>query len=73
MLRNPRFIVRLGTARDGRSISTSDADLIAWVDLLAAAGRGLGALAAFAAATLLGEERADPGVVNEVADAAEAG
>lgn len=63
----------LCAAGDGRAISTNNGNLVGGVDLLSLAGGALGALAALAAALLLGEESGDPGVVDEVADAAEGG
>jgi len=58
---------------DGRTVGTDDGNLIGGVNLLGLAGGALGALAALAAAALLGEKSGDPGVVDEVADAAEGG
>jgi len=63
--------VVLGAARDGGAISTDDGNLLGRVDLLGATGRLLRALTALAAATLLGEEGGDPGVVDEVDGATE--
>jgi hypothetical protein len=68
---NPRLIISLCAARDSWSIRTSNTNLIRRVDLLRALGRRLCALAAFAAAALLREERLEPGAVDEVACAAE--
>jgi len=74
MLRwDPRLIVSFRTGCDSRTVSTDDGDLVGGVDLLAAAGRLLGAFAALAAAALLWEERGDPGCVDEVAGSAESG
>ena len=69
--RNPTLIVSLATSGDRGSISTNDRHLLRRVDLLRLAGRALSALAALAAATLLREECRDPGIVDEVAGAAE--
>jgi hypothetical protein len=63
----------LCAAGDSRAIGADDRNLVSGVDLLALAGRARGALAALAAAALLGEEGGDPGVVDEVADTAEGG
>jgi hypothetical protein len=63
---DPALIVSLGSRGNSRTISAQDGDLISGVDLLAATGRALGALAALAAALLLREEGSDPGVVDEV-------
>jgi hypothetical protein len=73
--RDPALVetASLRAASDSRAISSDDRNLIGGVDLLALAGGARGALAAFAAAALLGEESGDPGVVDEVADAAEGG
>ena len=71
--RDPTFVVRLGATRHSRAIRTNDTDLVGRIDLLGAAGGFLGALAAFAAATLLGEEGGDPGAVDEITGAGEGG
>ena len=63
----------LRAAGDSRAVGTDNGNLVGGVDLLGLAGGTLGALAAFAAAALLGEESGDPGVVDEVDDAAEGG
>jgi hypothetical protein len=63
----------LCAAGNSRAVSTDNGDLVGRVDFLALAGGARGTLAALAAATLLGEESGDPGVVDEVADAAEGG
>jgi hypothetical protein len=63
----------LCAAGNGRAVGTNNGNLVGGVNLLSLAGGTLGALAAFAAAALLGEESGDPGVVDEVADAAEGG
>ena len=63
----------LCAAGDSRAVGTNDGNLVGGVNLLGLAGGTLGALAALAAAALLGEESGDPGVVDEVADAAEGG
>jgi hypothetical protein len=68
---NPALVVRLGARGDSWSISTDNADLIGGVDRLGALGGLLRALAALAAALLLGEEGSDPRVVDEVEGAAE--
>lgn len=64
--RDPALVVRLCARCDSRAISANDGDLVSGVDLLGALGRLLRALAALAAALLLGEEGGDPGVVDEV-------
>jgi hypothetical protein len=73
--RDPALVecTSLCAAGDSRAVSTDDGDLVGGVDLLALARGTRGALAALAAATLLGEESGDPGVVDEVADTAEGG
>ena len=73
--RNPALVetASLRAAGDSRAVSTDDGDLVRGVDFLALARRARGALAALAAATLLGEESGDPGVIDEVDDAAEGG
>jgi hypothetical protein len=63
----------LCAAGDGRAVGADDGNLVGGVDLLGLAGGALSALAALAAALLLGEESGDPGVVDEVDDAAEGG
>jgi hypothetical protein len=63
----------LCAASDGRAVGTNDGNLVSGVDLLALAGGTASTLAAFAAAALLGEQGSDPGVIDEVADAAESG
>jgi hypothetical protein len=68
---DPALIVGLRAGGDSRAISTNDSDLVGGVNLLASAGGPLGALAALATALLLGEEGADPGVIDEVAGATE--
>lgn len=74
MLRgNPALIVRLCTTCHSRAILADHRNLISRVDLLGALRRGLGTLAAFAAATLLWKEGGDPGLVNEVTGPAEDG
>lgn len=60
-------------AGDSRAVSADDGDLVGGVDFLGLAGGTLGALAALSTTALLGEEGGDPGVVDEVADAAEGG
>ena len=64
--RDPALIVGLGPASDGRSIGTNNRNLFGGIDNLGAAGRFLRALTTLAAAPLLGKERRDPGVVDEV-------
>jgi hypothetical protein len=63
----------LCAASNSRAIGANDRDLVSGVDLLALAGGTASTLAAFAAAALLGEQGSDPGVIDEVADAAESG
>ena len=63
----------LCAAGDSRAIGTNDGNLLSGVDFLALAGGTRSALAALAAAALLGEESGDPGVVDEVDDATEGG
>lgn len=58
---------------DSRAVGANNGNLVGGVDLLGLAGGALGALATLAAALLLGEESGDPGVVDEVDDAAEGG
>jgi hypothetical protein len=72
---NPALVesTSLCAAGNGRAVGADDGNLVGGVDLLAPAGGTRGALAALAAAALLGEEGGDPGVVDEVADAAEGG
>lgn len=69
--RDPALVVGLGTRSDSGAVSANNSDLVGWVDLLRSARRALGTFAAFAAALLLGEERSDPGVVDEVDGSAE--
>jgi hypothetical protein len=69
--RNPALIVRLCAGSDSGTISTNNGNLVGGVDLLGTKRRLLCALATLAAALLLGEEGGDPGVVDEVRDAAE--
>lgn len=71
--RDPTLIIRLRTGRDGGPIGSNHGDLVRGIDLLGLAGGFLGALGAFAAALFLGEERCDPGAVDEVAGAEEGG
>lgn len=70
---DPALVVGLGAGGDGRAVGADDGHLVGRVDLLGLAGGALRALAALAAAALLREERRDPGVVDEVAGAAERG
>lgn len=63
---DPALIVGLSTRGDSGTVSTDNSNLVGGVDLLGASGGLLGALAALAAALLLGEEGRDPGVVDEV-------
>jgi len=70
---DPALVVGLRAARDSGTISANNADLVGGIDSLRTLGRALSALAALAAATLLREERRDPGVVDEVAGASERG
>jgi hypothetical protein len=63
----------LCAAGDSRAVSANDGNLVGGVDLLALARGTRGAFTTLAAATLLGEESGDPGVVDEVADTAEGG
>jgi hypothetical protein len=63
---DPALIIGLGTSSDSRAISTNNSNLLGGVDLLGSLGRLLSTLATLAAATLLGEEGGDPGVVDEV-------
>lgn len=62
---DPALVV-LRAAGDSRAVSTNDSDLLSRIDLLGALRRLLSALATLAATLLLGEEGADPGVVDEV-------
>ena len=73
MRRDPALVVRLRTTRHRWPISSNDRYLIGGVDFLGLPGGALGALAAFPAAALLGEERGDPGAVDEVEGAGEGG
>jgi hypothetical protein len=70
---NPALVesTGLGTGGDSRAISANNRDLVGRVDLLGSLGRSLSALAALAAPLLLREQSRDPGVVDEVASAAE--
>jgi hypothetical protein len=68
---DPALVVRLRTGGYSGAISTHDSDLVRGVDVLGPSGGLLGALAALATTLLLGEEGADPGVVDEVAGATE--
>jgi hypothetical protein len=68
--RNPALVVGLRARGDSRTISTNNGDLVGGVNLLASTGGPLRTLAALATALLLGEEGADPGIVDEVAGAA---
>ena len=70
--RDPALIV-LRAGGDSRAISANNSDLLGGVDLLGALGGLLSTLTTLAAALLLGEEGGDPGVVDEVRDAAENG
>jgi len=63
---DPALVVGLGTAGDGRAIGADDSNLVSRIDLLGATGRLLRTLATFAAALLLGKERSDPRVIDEV-------
>ena len=73
MLRDPRGIKCLCTARDGRSIRTHDSDLITWINPLAPARGRFCALASLPTTTPLREEGADPGLIDEITGAAETG
>lgn len=70
---NPALVeaTSLSTGGNGRAVSADNGDLVSRVDLLALAGGAAGALASLAATLLLGEQSGDPGVVDEVDDAAE--
>ena len=72
---NPALVesTSLGTSGDSRAISANNRDLVGRVDLLSSLRRFLSALAALAAPLLLREQSRDPGVVDEVAGAAEGG
>jgi hypothetical protein len=63
----------LGTSSDSRAICANNRDLVGRVDLLSSLRGSLSALAALAAPLLLREQSRDPGVVDEVAGAAEGG
>lgn len=67
MCRDPALIIRCRARGHRRSIGSHDGNLVSGVDFLRLARRLLSTLAAFPSATLLWEERADPGAVNEVA------
>jgi hypothetical protein len=73
--RDPALVesTSLGTSSDSRAICANNRDLVGRVDLLGSLGRSLSALAALAAPLLLREQSRDPGVVDEVAGAAEGG
>ena len=73
MRRDPALIIRLRSRSDSRPIRANNRDLISGIDLLRLAGRPLGPLTAFASAPGLGEECADPGAVDEIDSAKEAG
>lgn len=64
--RDPARVVALGARGNSRSISAENSSLVLGVNGFAATGGALGALAALAAALLLGKEGGDPGVVDEV-------
>ena len=64
---NPALIIRLGTRCNSRSVSTDNRNLVSRVDFLRLARGTLGPFASFTAAALLGEERGDPGTVDEIA------
>ena len=72
---NPALVesTSLGTSRDSRAICANNGDLISRVDLLGSLRGSLSALAALAAPLLLREQSSNPGVVDEVAGAAESG
>jgi hypothetical protein len=73
--RDPALVesTSLGTSSDSRAICANNRDLVGRVDLLGSLRGSLGALAALAAPLLLREQSRDPGVVDEVAGAAEGG
>jgi hypothetical protein len=64
--RNPALIIGLCARGHGGAVSTNNGNLVGRIDLLGLARRHPGALTTLAVALLLGEEGADPGVVNEV-------
>jgi hypothetical protein len=68
---DPALVVRLRTGGNSRAISTHDSDLVRGVDVLGPPGGLLGTLTALATTLLLGEEGADPGVVDKVAGTTE--
>lgn len=70
---DPALVVCLCARSDGGAIGADNSNLVSGIDLLGSERRLLGALSALAAALLLGEEGGDPGVVDEVRDAAENG
>jgi hypothetical protein len=63
----------LGTSSDSRAICANNRDLVGRVDLLGSLRGSLSALAALTPPLLLREQSRDPGVVDEVAGAAEGG
>jgi hypothetical protein len=68
---DPALVVCLCARSNSGTVSTNDGDLVSRVDLLGSQRRLLRALATLAATLLLGEESSDPGVVDEVGNAAE--
>ena len=71
--RDPTLIIRLGTTRDSRSIRAHNTDLIRGIDFLISLCGCAGPRSVFALLLLRGEERGDPGVVDEEAGSAEEG
>jgi hypothetical protein len=72
---NPALVenASLSTSSDSRAIRANNRDLVGRVDLLSSLRGSLSALAALAAPLLLREQSRNPGVVDEVAGAAESG
>jgi len=69
--RDPALVVCLGARGDSRAVGTNDSNLVGRIDSLGSARRLLGTLTTLAAPLLLGEEGADPGVVDKVDSSAE--
>jgi len=65
--RDPTLVIRLRTRSHSWPISSNDRHLVRGVNFLRLTRGSLGSLASFTAAALLGEERCDPGAVDEVA------
>ena len=73
MRRNPTLIIRFSPTRYRGTVGSQHANLIAGINFLGASGGAFSAVAAFPTTCFLRKERRDPGVVDEIAGAAEAG